>query len=174
MTTAATIRGMAGRATRIFARILFCLCGLASLLTAAPYVLLRGVGLPQQWEWIVFVIALGLVGLISITAAVLPRSWIARLCRKDVADPRIDSLPLKLLGGFALFGYLVALLAHFAPRTWDLNPQIMFPLCPMYLIKENIDPAPALIFFLLAPMNAAVFGALGVTMAIGWLSLNRK
>ncbi|HWO31594.1 MAG TPA: hypothetical protein VNO32_22600 [Candidatus Acidoferrum sp.] len=155
---------MAGRAIRVTARLAFLLCGLISLLTGAPYVLLRGADLPFQSEWVAFVAVLGLVGIFSVTLAVLPRSWIAKLCRKDRDDERIFSAPLKLLGGFAVISYLVALLAYLAPHRWDLNAQLMFSLCPMYFIKMTFDPSLVATFFLLAPMNAAVYGALGLTL----------
>lgn len=123
--------------------------------------MLRGEDLPVQSEWVIFVVALGLVGVFSVTVAVMPRSWIAKACRKDRDDGRLFSAPLRLLGGFAAVSYLLALVAYFAPHSWNLSPQLMFILCPMYLVKMTFDPSPVAIFFLLAPMNAAVYGALG-------------
>jgi hypothetical protein len=150
---------MSARATRIIARITFFFCGLGSLLTAVPYVLLRGSELPVQSEWIIFVVALALVGLFSLLVAVLPRSWIARACRQNPEDKRLFSLPLKLLGVFAAIAYLVAVVGYFAPHTLELDPQWMLLVCPMYFLKMSIDPEPTSIFFILAPMNAAVYGA---------------
>ena len=68
---------MPGRAIRTTSRIAFLLCGLISLFTAAPYALLRGVDLPVQSEWIIFVVALALVGVFSVVVGLLPRSRIA-------------------------------------------------------------------------------------------------
>jgi len=160
---------MTRRAVTITARIAFLLCGLVSLFTTVPYVMLRGVQLPVQSEWVIFAAALTLVGVFSITAAVLPRSWIAKACRKDRNDERLFLGPLKLSGSLAAVFYLVAVFAYFAPSIWNLSPQLMFPLCPMYFLKMNFDPSPRMIFFLLAPMNAGVYGALGVT--VGYLRL---
>jgi hypothetical protein len=160
---------MSGRALTITSRIAFFLCGLTSLFTAVPYVMLRGVGLPVQSEWVIFVVALGLVGLVSVTIAVLPRSLIARARKKDRDDPRLFSAPLKVLGGFAAIFYFVAVFAYFSPSRWNPNPQLMLSLCPMYLVKMTFDPSPMAIFFLLAPMNAAVYGSLG--LIVGYASL---
>ena len=160
---------MAGRAIRITSRIVFAVCGLISLFTAAPYAMLQGIGLPRQREWVIFVVALALVGLCSLAVALLPRSWIAKACKKDRDDERLFSAPLKLLGGFAAIFYLVALVAYFAPHSWDLNPQLMFALCPLYFVKMTIDPLPVSIFLFLAPMNAGVYGSLGVTLAYAGL-----
>ena len=69
---------------------------------------------------------------------------------------------------FAGVFYLVAVFAYFSPNRWNLNPQLMLALCPMYLVKMTFDPSPAAIFLLLAPMNAAVYGSLGLTSGYMW------
>ena len=165
---------MAGRAIRITSRIVFLVCGSISLLTGAPYVMLQGVDLPVQGEWVIFVVALALVGVFSVAVAVFPRSWIARLCKKDRDDERLFSAPLKLLGYFAAVSYLVALVAYLAPHRWNLDPQLMFALCPMYLVKMTIDPSLVAVFFLLAPMNAAVYGSLGLSLGYAWLAFGKR
>jgi hypothetical protein len=171
--TAVKIRLMPGRAIRTTSRIAFVLCGLISLFTGIPYAMLQGIGLPVQSEWIIFVVALALVGLFSVTVAVVPRAWIAKACGKDRDDEQLFSAPLKVLGGFAASSYLVAMFAYFSPNRWNLNPQLMLALCPLYLVKMTFDPSPVAIFFLLAPMNAAVYGALGLTLGYVWLAFHR-
>jgi len=168
------MRPVAARAIRITSRIVFLVCGLISLLTGVPYAMLRGVDLPLQSEWVIFVVALALVGLFSLAAALLPRSLIAKACKKDRDDERLFSTPLKLLGGFAAISFLLALVAYLAPHSWNLNPQLMLALCPMYLVKMTLDPSPLSIFLLLAPMNAAVFGSLGVTLGYAGLALRGR
>jgi hypothetical protein len=165
---------MAGRAIRITSRIVFFVCGLISLLTCAPYVMLRGAELPVQSEWVIFAVALAVVGLFSLTVAVLPRSWIAKVCNKDRDDARLFSVPLKLLGVFAAIAYLVALVAFLAPHRRNLDPQLMFSLCPLYFVKMTFDPSLVAVLFLLAPMNAAVYGSLGLTLGYGWLALQKR
>ena len=130
--------------------------------------------MPVQSEWIIFAIALGLVGLVSVVAGTLPRSWIAKICKSDREDPRLFSLPLKLLGIFAAIAYLVACFGFVVPHTWHLNVQLMLALCPMYLVRTLIDPSPVWIFLVFAPMNAAAYGALGLTLGYLWLALRRK
>ena len=165
---------MAGRAIRITSRIVFVICGLVSLFTGVPYVMLRGVDLPVQSEWVVFTAALALVGFFSVLVGVLPRSWIAKACMRGRDDERLFAAPLKALGGFAVVFYLLAVFAYFAPNRWNLDPQIMLSLCPMYLVKMTFDPSPVAIFFLLAPMNAAVYGSLGLTLGYAWLALGKR
>ena len=133
-----------------------------------------GLPLPFQSEWVIFAVALALVGLFSVTLAMLPRSWIAKACKKDRDDERLFSAPLKMLGAFAAIAYLVALVAYLAPHSWNLNPQLMFALCPMYFLRMNFDPSLVLTLFLLAPMNAAVYGALGSTFGYAWLAFRKR
>jgi hypothetical protein len=165
---------MSASAIRTTSRIAFVLCGLISLFTAVPFLMLRGDGLPVQSEWVIFVATLGLVGLFSVTLAVLPRSWIAKACKKDRDDEQLFLAPLKWLGGFAAISYLLALLAYLAPHRWNLDTQLMFSLCPLYFVKMTFDPSLVSTFFLLAPMNAGVYGALGLTLGYAWLAFRKR
>lgn len=165
---------MSARAIRTTSRIAFFLCGLSSLFSAVPFLMLRGAGLPVQSEWIIFVAALGLVGLVSVTLAVLPRSWIAKACRQDRDDEQLFLGPLKWLGRFAAISYLLALVAYLAPHRWDLDSQLMFSLCPLYFVKLTFDPSLVATCFLLAPMNAGVYGSLGLTLGFGWSAFRKQ
>src|ERR1700693_10893 len=165
---------MSARAIRTTSRIVFLFCGLSSLFTGLPFLMVRGeLPLPVQSEWVIFVATLALVGVFSVTLAVLPRSWIAKACKKDRDDEQLFSAPLKPLGGFAVISYLGALVAYLAPHRWNLDPQLMFSLCPMYFVKMTFDPSLVAILFLLAPMNAAVYGSLGLTLGYAWLALRK-
>jgi len=172
--TAVRICRMSGRAIRTTSRITFLFCGLISLLTGVPYVMLRGAELPVQSEWGIFAVALALVGVFSVTLAMLPRSWIAKACKKDRDDEQLFLAPFKLLGGFAVISYLLALVAYLAPHRWNLDPQLMFLLCPMYFVKMTFDPSLPAVFFLLAPMNAAVYGSLGLALEYAWLAVRKR
>lgn len=136
--------------------------------------MLRGAELPVQSEWVIFVVALAGVGLFSVTLAVLPRSWIAKVCNKTRDDERLFLMPLKWLGGFAAISYLMALVAFLAPHRWNLDPQLMLSLCPLYFVKMTFDPSLVTTFFLLAPMNAAVYGSLGVILGCAWSAFRKR
>jgi hypothetical protein len=164
---------MWARAVRITSRIAFFICGLVSLFTCVPFLILRGAQLPVQSEWVIFVVILGVLGLFSLTLTVLPRSWIAKACRKDRDDAQLFLTPLKWLGCFAAISYLVALVAYLAPHSWNLDTQLMFSLCPLYFVKLQFDPSLVTTFFQLAPMNAAVYGSLGLTLGYAWLAFRQ-
>lgn len=173
-TDAARMRPMAGRAIRITSRIVFFVCGAIALLTGVVYAMLQGEDLPFQGEWVIFLVALALVGVSNLAVALLPRSWIARVCKKDRDDERLFSAPLKLLGGFAAVFYLMAIGAYYLPHTWNLDPQLMLALCPMYVVRMTIDPSPVWIFLVLAPMNAAAYGALGSSLGYALLAFRSR
>ncbi len=165
---------MSGRAIGITSRIAFFLCGLISLFTCVPYLGLRGAELPVQSEWVVFVATLGAVGLFSVTLAVLPRSLIAKRCKKDRDDEQLFLAPLKWLGCFAAVSYLLAFVAYLAPHRWNLDPQLMFSLCPLYFVRMTFDPSLLATLFLLAPLNAGAYGALGLTLGYAWMVFRKR
>lgn len=150
------------RAMRVLSRILFVVCGLVSLVTAALYVMLHGADLPVESEWVIFAGALGIVGLSSLAAGVVPRGWMARACGISRDDGRLFLTPLEFLTGAAAVFYAVAVVGFFAPHRWNLNVQVMLTVCPMYVVKMHVDPSAGFIFGVVAPMNAAVWGAAGV------------
>ncbi len=165
---------MSGRAIRTTSRIAFFLCGLISLFTCVPFLALRGAELPVQSEWVLFVATLGTVGLSSVTLAVLPRSSIAKGCKKDRDDEQLFLRPLKWLGRFAAVSYLLAFIAYLAPHRWNLDPQLMFSLCPLYFVRMTFDPSLLTTLFLLAPMNAGAYGALGLTLGYAWMAFRKR
>jgi hypothetical protein len=152
----------------------FFVCGLVSLLNAAAYALFRGDDLAYQSEWVAFVVPLGLVGLFSLAAALVPRSWIAQACHRERDDRALFSTPLKFLGGFAVIFYLVALGAFFVPHSWDINSQLLLAVCPMSIVRTMVDPSPVWIFFVFAPMNGAVYGALGVMLGYARMAFRKR
>jgi len=165
---------MTGRTIRTTSRIAFLVCGLVSLFTSVPYTMMRGVGLPVQSEWVIFAVALVLVGVFSVVVGLLPRSWIAKICRRDRDDQRLFSAPLMVLASFAAVFYFFGVFAYSAPNRWNLDPQLMLPLCPMYFVKMTFDPPLMATFFLLAPMNAAVYGSLGLVVGYAWLAFRER
>lgn len=168
------MRRMSGRAVTIISRIVFALCGITTLLTAGVYTLLQGEDLPFQREWVLFAVILGLLGVFSFAVAVLPRSWTAKMCRQQPENARLYASPLKLLVTFAAVFYLVAVAACYVPHTWNLNPQIGVAVCPISIIRAMYDPSAIAIFLILAPMNAAAFGTLGLALAYVRLALRSR
>jgi uncharacterized membrane protein YhaH (DUF805 family) len=142
------IRFMSARFFRTTSRIAFFLCGLISLFTGVPFLMLRGAELPVQNEWVIFVAALALVGVFSVALALLPRSWIAKGCNKDPEDKQLFLAPLQWLAAFAAISYFLALVAYLAPQSWNLNPHDVFAVPVVFredalrsLARDDIFPA---------------------------------
>jgi len=132
---------MPGRAIRTTARIAFLLCGLISLFTGVPYVMLRGVGLPVQSEWVIFVVALALVAFFSATlCGAAPLLHRKKHARKIGTMNSCFQRPSNCSVAFAAISYVLALVAYLAPHRWNLDPQLMLSLCPMYFVKMTFDP----------------------------------
>jgi hypothetical protein len=168
------LRLMPNRAINIAARILFFLSGLVCFAGTVPYALLRGSGLPYQNEWIIFAIMLPLAGVISVLVAILPASWTARICRVNDKNS-VLSLSLKMFFGFALVSYLLTIGLCFSPREWNLEGFLLtFLLCPVYIVRTDLDPAPLILFGILGPVNAAVYGAIGTVLALARLAFRGR
>jgi hypothetical protein len=165
---------MSARAINITARILFFLSGVVALLLAALYTMLRGADLPNQREWIIFAVVLALVGAVSALVAIFPASWTARIW--GVTDKSsLFSLPLRMFGVFAVVAYLVTVGLFFTPHEWDLSGFLWtYLLCPVYIVRETFDPRPMEIFFTLAPIDAAVYGAIGAAIGFVLLAPRKK
>jgi hypothetical protein len=165
------IPGMAGRATNITVRILFFLSGVVSVLLAALYTMLRGSDLPNQKEWIIFTLVLGVVGAANVLVAIFPAAWTASVCRVPNTSS-LFSLPVRMFGGFAVVAYLVTVALFFTPHEWNLSGYLWtYLLCPVYIVRETFDPGPVGIFLMLAPINAAVYGAIGTMVGFVRLAL---
>ena len=80
---------------------------------------------------------------------------------------------IRVLLSLLIISYLLALVAYLAPHRWNLDPQLMFSLCPLYFVKMTFDPSLVTTFFLLAPMNAGVYGSLGLTLGYAWLAFRK-
>lgn len=153
--------GMAGRAVNITARAVFFVSGAISIAVAALYAMLRGSDLPSHREWIIFTVVLGLAGAVNVLVAIFPVSWTARVCR--IADKSLLFWSaLRMFGIFAVVSYLMTTGFFFTPHEWNLSGFLWtFLLCPVYLVRETFDPSPLVIFLMLAPINGAVYGAVG-------------
>lgn len=158
--------GMAGRAVNVAARILFFIGGAVSLLLAAIYTMLRGSELPNQREWIIFAVGLALAGAVNVLVAIFPASWTARI-RRVSEKSSLLSRPFRMFGVFAGLSYFLTVALFFTPHKWNWSGSLWtYLLCPVYIVRETFDPRPIELFLMLAPMNAAVYGAVGSVVGL--------
>jgi hypothetical protein len=109
-------------------------------------------------KWRLFSTLLFLVGGLTVVVALLPSSWLTRTCKVSSNDL---SIPIKMLGGFAGFSYLLTVALHFVPPSWHPAAQLVYLLCPACVLTITVDPSLATVLLVLAPLNAAVYASLG-------------
>ena len=159
---------MANSRIRILSRLAFFVCGAVSVLMGnahrAIFAAVGAIGDPghvAHGKWDTHSAALAVVGGIALVIALVPSSWIEKLCRVGPDDRRLPSVPIKMLGGFAAFSYFLTVGLYFAPVSWHPNQELVFSLCPACVLAITVDPSLESVLLLLAPLDAAVYGALG-------------
>jgi hypothetical protein len=64
--------------------------------------------------------------------------------------------------GNALAAILLTVGVFFTPHEWNLSGYLgTFLLCPSYIVRVTLDPNAVGIFLIFAPIDAAVYGAVG-------------
>jgi hypothetical protein len=63
-------------------------------------------------------------------------------------------------------GYFVAIGIYVAPTNWGLSPLVVFGLCPPALASITVDPSLATVAFILAPLNALLYGGAGLLIGL--------
>lgn len=64
-----------------------------------------------------------------------------------------------------LLGFSIAVGIRAAPTTWRPSPGLVFSVCPAAMLSISVDPSWLTVLVLLAPINAALYGAVGVVLA---------
>lgn len=67
---------------------------------------------------------------------------------------------------FALAGYLVAVGLFFAPLSWRFPPTLVYAICPPALLAITVDLSFPTVALILAPMNALVYGVVGLVIGV--------
>ena len=154
---------MANGPIGIPSRLAFLVCGLISVLVSRVFWALQGFIPAPNARWSLFSAALMVVGGFDVVIALLPGSWVEKVRKISPS-----SVPLKMLGGFAVLSYLSTVVAlNFAPLSWLPSPQLVYTVCPACVLTITVDPSLWTVLLLLAPLNAAVYGSLGA--ALGYI-----
>ena len=144
---------------------------MVSLALGRVYRALIGLDRAAQGSWSVFSVILMLVGVIAVFVALLPGSWITRALRPKSTGPSLA--PIKMMGFFAATSYLVIVGLTLASHSWSPTPELVFSVCPACALTITADPSPQTVLLLLAPLSAAVYGALGGTLGCLFVVLQK-
>lgn len=140
-------------------RLAFFVCGMISVALSRIYFALQGLDPSSHRWWSLFSRILVAVGGFAIVIAVLPGSWVEKLCKLE--PDKLSLVPIKMLGIFASVSYLLIVGLSLAPHSWHPSPQIVFAVCPACALTITVDPSLGTVLLALAPVSAAVYGSLG-------------
>jgi hypothetical protein len=153
----------------VIVRLVFLLCGAASLRISSACKLLTRFFPGAPGEWLLLSGFLLATGVVSLLTAVLPVNWVMRLSRGHGGDAAQSNLPIKALLGFAACSYSVTTSLGLLGAALSPPPAVVYAVCPACVLTVTVDPSPILVLLVLGPVNAAVFGSIGGT--VGWLSV---
>ena len=150
----------------ITARLLLLLCGAAAVRISAVCRSLRRFFPDNHESWLALTIILLLAGGVSLLAAVTPRRWVVKMRGADFGRDFPDKLAIRLLLVFATFSYLLVAALTVAGPSLEIPPGILYAVCPACALTITVDPSLISVLLVLAPVNAAVYGAIGATIGI--------
>jgi hypothetical protein len=106
---------------------------------------------------------------LDVVVALLPDSWVEKICKIGPGTQRRSSVPLKMFGAFALFSCILYVGLHFASASWQNRlASSVCPACVLAITLDIVDPT-LLAIWLLGGLNAVVYGSLGA--ALGYVSV---
>ena len=91
----------------------------------------------------------------------LPPVWFQRIGAEASELRRFT--PFRFLFSFAAFGLLLVVVFSVVPPRAAQPPMalVFYSLCPACVLTITVDPSLSATLFVLAPLNALVFGAIG-------------
>ena len=141
-------------------RLAFFVCGVVTASVGRVYGGFQQFRPTDRMNWSPFYVVLVIVGLTAVCVSLLPIKWIGRI----ESDPveRKSSTSLKFLLAFAAVGFLLVIILGFAPPKAVQPPwALVYSICPACVLTLTVDPSLTFMIVLLAPINAAIFGAIG-------------
>jgi hypothetical protein len=72
---------------------------------------------------------------------------------------------IAFTASFAAVGYLVAVGLYVAPTRWHFSADLVYGICPPSFLTIMVDPSLPIIAFLPAPLNAVLYGIVGLMVS---------
>jgi hypothetical protein len=165
---------MATGLIRLPFRFILFVCGMISIVLSNAFRAMQVFIPDAHVKWLVFSAVLVLVGGLTVILALLPNSWLDKACKVGPNAQHHLSVPIKLLGSFAAFSYLLTVALHLVPPSWHPAAQVIYLLCPACVLTITVDPSLASVLLVLAPLNAAVYGSLGTVLGCFLLAVRNR
>jgi hypothetical protein len=150
----------------IAARLIFLLCGAVSVSISAACRSMRSFFPDSPGPWLILSIVLLLVGVVSLVAAIVPRKWVVKMHGADLGNEFPGQLPTRMLLGFATLSYLLVVALALVGSSLRISPGLLYAVCPACALTITVDPSLTSVVLILAPINAAVYGAFGATVVL--------
>jgi hypothetical protein len=148
------------------------ICGVVTVLIGRVYGGVRQFAPERGMAWLSFSYALLLVGIIAVGISLMPRKWAQGITERPSELRRFTAF--RFLVCFAALGMiLVALFSVVPPGLAQPSMGLVYPLCPACVVSVTVDPSLTTTLFLLAPLNALVFGAVGGVFGTAFSTLSR-
>ena len=158
--------------TKMVQRAALLICGVVTVLIGRVFGSLRHFAPEREMAWLSFSYALFLVGIIAVGISLLPRGWAQGITERPSELRRFT--PFRFLLSFAVLGpRLVALFSVVPPGLAQPSMALVYSLCPACVVTITVDPSLTTALFLLAPLNALVFGAVGGVIGTAFSILSR-
>jgi hypothetical protein len=153
-------------------RIAFFVCGIMTAVIGRLYSGLQQLGPTLKIAWPHFPDALIIVGASAVCISLLPTAWVQSIAAKDTKPHRFT--PFRFLLSFAALGlFLVVVFSFMPPSLVRLPISLVYSLCPACVLTATVDPSLTTAVFVLAPMNALVFGAIGGVIGTAFSIITR-
>jgi len=158
----------------IAVRLIFLFCGAVSVYISAACRSVRMFFPDSRGSWLTLSIVLLLVGGVSLVAAIIPRKWVMKMNGADSGNEFPGKLPTRMLLGFATFSYLLVGGLALVGSSLPTSPGLVYAVCPACALTITVDPSLASVLLILAPINAAVYGAMGATVGLMLVATRRR
>jgi hypothetical protein len=153
----------------------FFICGLITFAVGRVFAAMLHLGFTASAFGRSESVVLTLVAAFTVLIAFAPSSWIGEVCRIDTTNQGSSSTPIKMLGSFAGIAYVVTVgLQLIPPGRHQIDPRLVFLVCPACALTLTVDPSLGTVLVLLAPLNAAVYGAFGGTLGYIVLAIRNR
>jgi len=73
---------------------------------------------------------------------------------------------VKLAVGRGALCYCMTVGRYFVPPTWHPSTRTVFTTCPACVLTVTVDPSWASVALILAPIDAIVYGAVGIIIGL--------
>jgi hypothetical protein len=101
----------------------------------------------------------------------LPPVWFQRIGARATELRRFS--PFRFLLGFAALGLLLVAVFSIVPGHAQPPMALVYSLCPACVLTVTVDPSLSTTLFVLAPLNALVFGAIGGVIGTAYSFFSR-